>query len=334
MKLCSLRKAFTAVFHVSDMVNTLKRQVNNMNTNNTEIIDLNDEDADVTWGGKRTRYVYNYTLECADLISDTNDSDVTESVHSVQSKTTMEAISEADLSSDCGSDCECVNRIRETEFDVLSTSSSCLNMESSSSDSSTLIDFKVTKSIINCDNTYLDKTILTDNGYCADDTDGQIASSSKTTLPPPACFKNCLQCHNKNPNPYFQYCFVCFRYRMEFFGNKPRSKTKNVKRLNTSKPRKESTLLGDFQESNQSNSLQDDSTQTKNIENSINLVNDENINNICNICLKMPKNGVFNHGKIGHIYCCYSCAKKIWKKSNKCPLCNVKIKFVTKMIIV
>jgi len=53
-----------------------------------EIIDLNDEDADVTWGGMRTRYVYNYTLECTDLISDTNDSDVTESVHSVQSKTT------------------------------------------------------------------------------------------------------------------------------------------------------------------------------------------------------------------------------------------------------
>lgn len=51
-----------------------------------EIIDLNDEDADVTWGGKRTRYLY--TLECTDLISDTNDSDVTESVHSVQSKTT------------------------------------------------------------------------------------------------------------------------------------------------------------------------------------------------------------------------------------------------------
>lgn len=51
-----------------------------------EIIDLNDEDADVTWGGKRPRYLY--TLECNDLISETNDSDVTESVHSVQSKTT------------------------------------------------------------------------------------------------------------------------------------------------------------------------------------------------------------------------------------------------------
>lgn len=53
------------------------------------MIDLND-DQDATWGGKRTRYIYNYTMQCTDdLISNTeDDSDVTESVHSVQSKTT------------------------------------------------------------------------------------------------------------------------------------------------------------------------------------------------------------------------------------------------------
>jgi len=51
------------------------------------LIDLND-DQDATWGGKRTRYIYNYTLQSSDLISITDDSDVTESVHSVQSKTT------------------------------------------------------------------------------------------------------------------------------------------------------------------------------------------------------------------------------------------------------
>jgi len=49
------------------------------------IENLNDDDQDVTWGGKRTRYLYNYTLNCSD---NTDDSDVTESVHSVQSKTT------------------------------------------------------------------------------------------------------------------------------------------------------------------------------------------------------------------------------------------------------
>lgn len=53
-----------------------------------EFIDLDDEDADATWGGNRTRYVYNYTLQCTDLISDTDNSDATESIYSVQSKTT------------------------------------------------------------------------------------------------------------------------------------------------------------------------------------------------------------------------------------------------------
>lgn len=57
----------------------------------------------------------------------------------------VEAISEADLSSDksCGSNCDCNGRTNHTEFDVVSSSSSCHNIESNSSDSSTLIDFKV-----------------------------------------------------------------------------------------------------------------------------------------------------------------------------------------------
>lgn len=117
---------------------------------------------------------------------------------------------------------------------------------------------------------------------------------------------------------------------MEFFGSKPRPRTKKDKRLNVIKPKKECNLLEDYQKSSPPNSQQGVSTH---IENSNTLMN-ENINNICNICFLMPKNGVFNHGKIGHIYCCYSCAKKLWRKSNKCPLCNVKIKFVTKMIVV
>lgn len=122
---------------------------------------------------------------------------------------------------------------------------------------------------------------------------------------------------------------------MEFFGGKPKSK--KIKRLNVSQPRKESNLLEVSQKSSQSLNDQTSSSlylsQTKNNINSIPEM-DVNIDNICNICYMRPKNGVFNHGKIGHIYCCYSCAKKLWQKSNKCPLCNVKIKFVTKMIVV
>lgn len=59
--------------------------------------------------------------------------------------------------------------------------------------------------------------------------------------------------------------------------------------------------------------------------------NDNDIE-MCNICLINPKNGIFNHGKIGHIFSCYSCSKKIWSNTHKCPICNQKIKFLTKMV--
>lgn len=56
--------------------------------------------------------------------------------------------------------------------------------------------------------------------------------------------------------------------------------------------------------------------------------------NICNICFINVKNSIFNHGKTGHVYACYYCAKAIWKKSGKCPICQLKIRYVTKMIVV
>ncbi|XP_060855675.1 E3 ubiquitin-protein ligase Mdm2-like, partial [Metopolophium dirhodum] len=290
--------------------------------------DLEDE-KDVSWGGKRTRYIYNYTFE-------SSDSDATESVHSDQSKTTMEAASEADLSSDrsFGSNCDSNGQTNHTEFDVVSTSSSCHDIQSSSSDSSTLIDFKVTNNIIKYDD-----TSSLDNGYIPDETD-VILTTTKTDLPPPAHFIICLQCRKKNPNPHFQYCYVCFRYRMEYFGSLTNSNRKNVKHLNLSMPKKEFNILEDSQKASKQGvttqiTIKEDTItkmneDIKHIYNSISLIKEYNTN-MCNICLNMPKNGVFNHQKISHVYSCYGCAKKIWRNSNRCPVCNVKIKSVTKI---
>jgi len=58
----------------------------------------------------------------------------------------------------------------------------------------------------------------------------------------------------------------------------------------------------------------------------------QNSANLCNVCFLKPKNGIFNHGKTGHVYCCYSCAKQIWRKSGKCPICNLKVRYVTKIV--
>lgn len=123
---------------------------------------------------------------------------------------------------------------------------------------------------------------------------------------------------------------------MEFFGSKP--KPKKLRGLNKSNRKNEGLSLKDSQDSGISNSQNSNAIGVSNLvlNKNENFRNVENCatENICNICFILPKNGVFNHGKISHIVGCYSCAKLIWRKNNKCPLCNVKVKFVTKMIIV
>jgi len=111
---------------------------------------------------------------------------------------------------------------------------------------------------------------------------------------------------------------------MEFIVNKPKGKPKGIKRLNLAHRKKEYNLF---------KTSQDISDSQKHVSSSY-LSQAENNENLCNICLIMPKNAVFNHGKIGHIYCCYPCAKRLKKKSDKCPICNLKVKFITKMISV
>jgi len=48
-----------------------------------------------------------------------------------------------------------------------------------------------------------------DNGY-NEDTDYQLTTSN-INLTLPACFRKCLQCGEENSNPYYQFCFICFR---------------------------------------------------------------------------------------------------------------------------
>lgn len=120
---------------------------------------------------------------------------------------------------------------------------------------------------------------------------------------------------------------------MEFNVDKP--KPKSFKRLRMFSGIKEDNLFKNSQKSGVSNLQLSGSMDIPSLypsQEGLDYSND--VENLCNICFKMPKNGIFNHGKIGHIYCCYPCAKKLKKKSNRCPICNVKITFITKMIVV
>lgn len=61
-------------------------------------------------------------------------------------------------------------------------------------------------------------------------------------------------------------------------------------------------------------------------------VNDSNLG-LCRFCMVNPKNGVFVHQNCLHLCCCYKCAVKVWKKRKSCPICNCKIKNVTKLFV-
>lgn len=129
---------------------------------------------------------------------------------------------------------------------------------------------------------------------------------------------------------------------MEFFENKPGPKHKNFKRLiscvNITDCKKEDNPIMDSQES--SGSFGISSLYLSQKENENNVENDRVIEinrsaqNLCNVCLMRPKNGVFNHGKTSHAYSCYPCSKKIWNRTGRCPVCNVKVKHIVRIIVV
>lgn len=127
---------------------------------------------------------------------------------------------------------------------------------------------------------------------------------------------------------------------MEYFVSKPNPKPKNIKRLKMLWYKKESISFENVEESRLliSKEFGTIGVSSFSLKDNINSKNEtkalENTDHLCNICNMMPKNGVFNHGKIGHVYCCYSCAKQWWKKFYNCPVCNAKIKFITNMISV
>ena len=53
---------------------------------------------------------------------------------------------------------------------------------------------------------------------------------------------------------------------------------------------------------------------------------------LCSLCYTNPKDASLVHGKIGHQLCCYTCAKKLWRKHANCPICRRKIEKIIKVI--
>lgn len=78
----------------------------------------------------------------------------------------------------------------------------------------------------------------------------------------------------------------------------------------------------------------EDSVITKKIiANSLKDIDRVDAKELCVICITEPKSGVFVHGRIAHICCCYKCAMKVWAKVKRCPVCNCKISNVLKAVV-
>nr|XP_045011301.1 E3 ubiquitin-protein ligase Mdm2-like isoform X3 [Jaculus jaculus] len=48
----------------------------------------------------------------------------------------------------------------------------------------------------------------------------------------------------------------------------------------------------------------------------------------CVICQGRPENGCIVHGKTGHLMSCFTCAKKLKKRNNPCPVCRPPIQMI------
>lgn len=116
---------------------------------------------------------------------------------------------------------------------------------------------------------------------------------------------------------------------MQLFESYPDPQPKSIKRLNVMVNHAEGS--NPHKESFTSNSQESGSFGISDLCLSQETDKSENTVNACNICFIRTKNGLVNHGKTSHLYSCYTCAKLIWSRTGKCPICNVKIKSVTKV---
>ena len=53
---------------------------------------------------------------------------------------------------------------------------------------------------------------------------------------------------------------------------------------------------------------------------------------LCEFCCLRPRNASLIHGLLAHQICCYPCAKRLWKKQARCPVCRRKVERIVKNI--
>lgn len=241
------------------------------------------------------------------------------------------------------------NRLATIEYDVasfsepenpfgrsdISDSSSCENDDIT----------KVAEIVVEVDN---------EEEFWGDDSHSDTHTTTTDQEISPCDFWTCLRCKCIN-KPIPRYCRKCFQVRKNWFPPRPRHKRKKKSKFrqrnrNTfhDKSNKDGADSGlgsfsmketagssgcvtnvlegtNFFSDVQSNPNEDE-TKEMDVVNAIR-------NDKCITCMQRPKNSVFVHGSVGHICCCYKCAKKVWSSSGKCPVCNRKTNCVVKAFV-
>ncbi|KOB57991.1 MDM2-like protein, partial [Operophtera brumata] len=165
-------------------------------------------------------------------------------------------------------------------------------------------------------------------------------------------------CAHMSSQPLSQDSGIAFTHSQESQGppGTSHSKTQSVLKSTSIKRRSESvdrlTKRAKYSESSESESeskikviplaktisdpaitIEDSVITKKIIVNSLKEIERVDAKELCVICITEPKSGVFVHGRIAHICCCYKCAKKVWAKAKRCPVCNCKISNVLKAVV-
>ncbi|BET01475.1 THY [Nesidiocoris tenuis] len=153
-------------------------------------------------------------------------------------------------------------------------------------------------------------------------------------------FSFCSNCKRPNSDPHFMLCVMCYRLRRSFLPERPKRRKTRAKKEETS-----TTNASTADDAMDSGVHSQSSTATLSLNDSLVPLDDNpgpssqpllvNVQRgLCQICFVRPQDGGFCHDRITHVYSCYTCSSKTFKQRGRCPVCNQRIKHVSRLIVV
>jgi len=157
----------------------------------------------------------------------------------------------------------------------------------------------------------------------------------------------CIKCEKHLPHP-FKYCSECWLNNSKNIPKRsnPRKRKKNfktnvvpLKKIHLSDEEIQLNVSDEEIQLNVSENqihLSDEEIQLNVSENQIHLSDEEIQLNVsenqinCSMCCDTKVNSSFIHGQTEHHVCCYACAKKIFNKHKRCPVCR---KLIEKIVM-